>query len=80
VRNQRNGLQGEHETPNSEELTEPRIDGAFVAIVETGNGHYRRRVYLSLGAAEAAVRRARNAGVRANVVICELRILGAEVE
>lgn len=52
------------------------IDGVFVAVVETGSGHYRRRVYLTLSAAQSAVSRARSAGIAARVILAELRSLG----
>lgn len=55
---------------------EPDIDGVFVAVVETGSGHFRRRVYFSLQSANKAVQRARNTGVSARVVLCELKSLG----
>jgi hypothetical protein len=55
---------------------DPVIDGVFVAVVETGNGHYRRRVYFSLQSATAAVQRAKKAGVAARIVLCELKSLG----
>ena len=50
-----------------------RVDHAFVAVVQTTHGNYRRRVFLSLKTAETAVRRSRAAGHDAHVVICELR-------
>lgn len=48
------------------------VIGAFVAVVETSHGTPRRRVFLTLKAAEATVLRARMAGHRASVVLCTL--------
>lgn len=48
------------------------VVGAFVAVVETAHGTPRRRVFLTLKAAEATVLRARMAGHRASIVLCSL--------
>lgn len=48
------------------------VIGAFVAVVETSHGTPRRRVFLTLKAAEATVLRARMAGHRASVVLCNV--------
>lgn len=48
------------------------VIGAFVAVVESSHGTPRRRVFLTLAAAEKAILRARMAGHRANVVLCNL--------
>lgn len=48
------------------------VIGAFVAVVETSHGTPRRRVFITLKAAEASVLRARMAGHRASVVLCTL--------
>jgi len=45
---------------------------ALVAVVETTNGHCRRRVLLSLEAAHRALERANDRGLDARVVLCEL--------
>jgi hypothetical protein len=49
---------------------------AYVAVVEIAEGKYRRRPYLSLAAAQAAVERAEKRGVAARLALCELRPLG----
>ena len=46
--------------------------GAFVAVVETSHGTPRRRVFLTLAAAEKTVLRARMDGHRASIVLCNL--------
>lgn len=51
------------------------VNGAFAALVETRHGNYRRRLYLTLAAAEAAAHKAQDAGRDAVVVLCELKPL-----
>ena len=46
--------------------------GAFVVVVTTAGGRYRRRVYLNLAAGEHAARRARQAGHDAHIMLCRL--------
>lgn len=46
---------------------------ALVAVVQTSAGTYRRRVFLSLDAAQKALERAEARGLDAQVVLCELR-------
>jgi hypothetical protein len=45
----------------------------FVALVETPNGTYRRRAYLSLESAHRAMERADKRGLDSRIVLCELR-------
>jgi hypothetical protein len=49
---------------------------AYVAIVEIADAKYRRRPYLTLAAAQAAVERAEARGVRAKVGLFEIVPLG----
>lgn len=51
---------------------EAYVIGALVAVVETPSGKPRRRIYLTLAAAEKSVLRARMNGHRASVVLCKL--------
>ena len=51
------------------------VNGAFVVLVETSHGNYRRRVWLTLAAAERAAIKAQDAGHNAVVVLAELRPL-----
>jgi hypothetical protein len=51
---------------------ELRVIGAIVAVVDTSQGKPRRRIFLTLAAAEKAVFRARMNGHRASVVLCKL--------
>lgn len=55
-----------------------RVDHAFVAVVQNTHGTYRRRVFLSLKPAETAVRRSRENGLDAHVIICELRTVAGQ--
>ena len=48
------------------------IDGVLVVVVRTEGGRYRRRVFLTLAAAERAVAAARARGLAAEVVLCAL--------
>lgn len=52
------------------------LDHVLVAVVQTGDDRYRRRVFLTLKSAERSVLRAREAGHEAEVVLCELRVAG----
>lgn len=70
-------------TPMVIDLADVReaVDGALVVVVTTPAGRYRRRVYLSLRAAEAAVDRAERRGQVARIVLCSLlpvRVIGGE--
>jgi hypothetical protein len=49
-----------------------QVRGCFVTAVSTSDGHYRRRCFLSLKAAERAVERAEAAGHEATGVLCRL--------
>ena len=51
------------------------IDGTFVLVVQVTGGKYRRRCFLSVKAAENAVRRATELGETATVYLAELRPL-----
>lgn len=57
---------------------DPAIDRTLAAVVITGSEIPRRRVYLGLRSAEEAMRRARNAGIPARVVLCELLPLAGD--
>lgn len=52
-----------------------QVDGAFVVLVETSHGKYRRRVWLTLAAAERAAIKAQDAGHNAVVMLAELKPL-----
>ena len=52
-----------------------QISGAFVVVVETNGGQYRRRVFLTVAAAERHSRRAQDAGHNATVYLAELKPL-----
>lgn len=51
------------------------VDGTFVVVVKVTGGHYRRRCYLTVKAAEDAARRAQDRGENAVVILSELRPL-----
>lgn len=56
-------------------MTQPlvgQVDGAHVVVVDLPRDRHRRRVYLTLGAAERAVQRAHAAGHDARIVLCRL--------
>ncbi|GAA1171279.1 hypothetical protein HNR09_002594 [Nesterenkonia xinjiangensis] len=60
-----------------------RITGVYVALTQVQTAHgqprYRRKVHLSLDAAQKAVQRARSRGLHGEVHVCELRpITGQE--
>jgi hypothetical protein len=48
------------------------VDGGFVAVVEVAPDRYRRRVFMTLKAAENHVRRARERGQSARIVLATL--------
>jgi len=60
------------QTPDADEIA-AHIDGTFVVLVHTTGGRYRRRCFLTVKAAEAAVLRATDAGHNAVVVLAELK-------
>lgn len=49
------------------------VDGVPVVVVSLPDDRIRRRVYMNLPAAERAAKRARQAGRRATLILCELR-------
>ncbi len=51
------------------------VDGAFVVVVKVTAGHYRRRCFLTVKAAESAARRATDRGETATVYLAELKPL-----
>jgi hypothetical protein len=51
------------------------VDGTFVLVVRTTGGKYRRRCFLSVAAAERAVRNAQADGHNATIYLAELRPL-----
>lgn len=51
------------------------VDGAFVVLVRTSQGRYRRRVWLTLAPAERAAQKAIDAGHSATVILSELKPL-----
>lgn len=60
----------DHDTP-----TEAQIRAAvagYAVLVETGEGRYRRRLFLTLASAERAVNRARERGRYAHLVLVTL--------
>jgi hypothetical protein len=52
---------------------------AYVVLVSTPTGNYRRRVFLSLHSATAAVQRARKKTQTAQLVLCRLQPVTAEL-
>lgn len=52
------------------------VQGVFVTVVQDDRGHARRKIYLSLAAAQHAVERARDRGHEASVVLCQLQPVG----
>ncbi len=56
------------------------LDGVLVTVVQDERGHARRKIYLSLAAAQHAVERARDRGHEAQVVLCQLQPLGVVSE
>jgi hypothetical protein len=67
--------------PSLAEITDPlddiaaHVDGAFVVIVRTTGGRYRRRCFLTVAAAERHARRAQEAGHNAEIYLAELKPL-----
>jgi hypothetical protein len=53
---------------------------AFVVLVFTPDGKYRRRVFLSLHSATAAVQRARAKGQPVRMVLCQIEPVAADLE
>ena len=53
---------------------------AYVVLMITRYGQPRRRVYLDLGHARAAVARANDKGLQARLVLCELRAVAADLD
>lgn len=51
------------------------LEGAFCVVVEVHPDRYRRRVFMTLKAAEAHVNRARGRGQSCRIVLAELRPL-----
>ncbi len=49
------------------------IDGAFVLLVKTAAGRYRRRCFLTCASAERAARRANDRGEAAWIVLAQLK-------
>lgn len=49
-----------------------QVNGAFVCLVETSHGRYRRRAWMTLAPAERAARKAQDAGHNAVVILAEL--------
>ena len=64
---------GEHRLGTVPDEVARLIRGAFVVVVSTPTGTHRRRVFLTVKAAEAAARRATDRGQVAEVVLAELR-------
>ena len=52
------------------------VQGAFVVVVQVGEDRLRRRIFLSLAAAQHAVERAQDRGHEAQVVLCQLQPVG----
>lgn len=52
-----------------------QLAGCLVLLVKVDNAHYRRRVFLSINAAQRALVAAREKGYSARVVACELHPL-----
>jgi hypothetical protein len=57
----------------------PNLPG-YVVLMITKWGMPRRRVYLDLGAARAAVARANDKGQQARLILCELRPAQADLD
>ena len=53
---------------------------AYVVLLFTPAGKYRRRVFLSLHSATAAVQRAKAKGQPAHMVLCRLQPVTADLE
>lgn len=73
---------GPHENTEAATQSTPRSDAALAAVagyalaVETGNGRYRRRLFLTLAAAENAVDRARQRGQYAEIILVRVVPVG----
>ena len=53
---------------------------AYVVLLATPTGKYRRRVFLSLHSATAAIRRAKDKGQPARMVLCKLVPVAADLD
>jgi hypothetical protein len=53
---------------------------AYVVLLVTKWGMPRRRVYLDLGSARAAVARANAKGQQASLILCELKAAAADID
>jgi hypothetical protein len=53
---------------------------AFAVVVVTPTGHYRRRIFLSLHSATAAVQRARAKSQPVRMVLCKLVPVAADLD
>jgi len=51
-----------------------KVSGVYVALVNTDDEHCRRRVFLTLAAAERCVRRAEARGQRTELYLCRLEV------
>lgn len=52
-----------------------RVDGAFVVVVKSPNGHLHRRVFLTIASAQRAVESATERGLSSRIILAELRPL-----
>jgi hypothetical protein len=69
--------------PAEDQAAAKQLDGssvAFVVIALTPAGRYRRRAFLSLHSATAAVQRARAKGQPARLVLCQLVPVAADLD
>jgi hypothetical protein len=57
----------------------PTVPG-YVVLMITRYGMPRRKVYLDLGHARTAVQRAQAKGQEAQLVLCELRVVAADLD
>lgn len=60
----------DHSTPTDAHLF--AVASGYAVLVETGEGRYRRRLFLTLASAERAVNRARDRGKYAYMVLVTL--------
>lgn len=69
---------GEPSNPNSTATHDSVLAAAagYAVLVETGEGRYRRRLFLTLAAAERAVRRARERGQYAELILVRVVPVG----
>lgn len=59
-----------HDTPDHDQVRAAAT--GYAVLVETGEGRYRRRLFLTLASAERAVNRARDRGKYAYLVLVTL--------